>query len=226
MLSEKQGKRVDNYISDYVLFDLETTGISCINDEVVEISALKVRNGKVVDTFSTLVNPGRPIPERASMVNGITDEMVAGSPGFEEVLGKFLDFIEDDVLVGHNIHTFDMKFLQRDAEKYYGKAIGNDYLDTLWIARRYLPELPHHKLTDLAEHYGISIDGDHRALNDCRMNQLVFERLAKEMENPAEAAKSVPKCPKCGNVLRKRSGRYGDFWGCMSYPECRYTRNV
>ncbi|MBD5485587.1 MAG: DNA polymerase III subunit epsilon [Lachnospiraceae bacterium] len=226
MLSRKPGKKLNTYVSDYVVFDLETTGVSCNSDDVVEISAIKVIGGEVVDEFTTLVNPGRPIPYHASEVNGITDDMVKDSPFFEEVLFDFLEFVGDSVLVGHNIHTFDMKFLYRDAERFWGETIGNDYIDTLQIARIYLPQLSHYKLVDLAKYYGISTVGAHRALNDCRMNQIVFEQLAKEMANPSEDAKAVKKCPKCGNVLRKRKGRYGEFWGCMSYPGCTYTRNI
>lgn len=226
MLSKKPGKKLNTYVPDYVVFDLETTGVSCRFDEVVEISAIKAAGGQVVDEFSTLVNPGRPIPCGASAVNGITDDMVEGSPFFEQALTDFLEFAGDAVLVGHNIHTFDMKFLYRDAERFWGKTVGNDYIDTLQLARAYLPQLAHHKLVDLADYYSISTAGAHRALNDCRMNQIVFERLAKEMEHPSGEAKAVKKCPKCGNVLRKRSGRYGAFWGCMSYPECKYTERI
>ena len=226
MLSKRCGKKLNIYVSDYVVFDLETTGISCTTDEVVEISAVKVQNGEVVDEFTTLVNPGRPIPYSASEVNGITDDMVANSPFFEEALSEFLTFVGDAVLVGHNIHTFDMKFLYRDAERFWGETIGNDYIDTLQIARAYLPKLSRYRLVDLADYYGIDVEGAHRALNDCRMNQLVFELLGKEIANPADEAKAVKKCPRCGNVLRKRNGRYGEFWGCVSYPECKYTANI
>ena len=226
MLSKRRGRKLNIYVSDYVVFDLETTGISCTTDEVVEISAVKVQNGEVVDEFTTLVNPGRPIPYNASEVNGITDDMVANSPFFEEALSEFLTFAGDAVLVGHNIHTFDMKFLYRDAERFWGETIGNDYIDTLQIARAYLPKLSRYRLVDLADYYGIDVEGAHRALNDCRMNQLVFELLGKEIANPADEAKAVKKCPRCGNVLRKRNGRYGEFWGCVSYPECKYTANI
>lgn len=226
MLSKKCGRKLNTYVSDYVVFDLETTGISNTTDEVVEISAVKVQNGKVVDEFTTLVNPGRPIPYYASEVNGITDDMVADSPSFEKALSDFLTFVGDAVLVGHNIHTFDMKFLYRDAERFWGETIGNDYIDTLQIAKAYLPGLGHHRLVDLADYYGIDAEGAHRALNDCRMNQMVFEYLGKEIANPTEEAKAVKKCPRCGNVLRRRNGRYGEFWGCMSYPECKFTENI
>lgn len=226
MLSEKPGRKLNQYVPDYVVFDLETTGVSCELDDVVEISAVRVAGGRVADEFSTLVNPGRSIPYSASMVNGITNEMVKDSPSVEEAVSDFLRFAGDAVLVGHNIQSFDMKFLYRYAMRFWGRTIGNDYIDTLQVARAYLPQLGHHKLTDLAAHYGISAAGAHRALNDCRMNQMVYECLAKEMKAHSRNETAVKLCPRCGNVLRKRSGRYGAFWGCMSYPECRYTENI
>ena len=226
MLSSKKGKCLNKHVADYCVFDLETTGTSCKMDEVVEISAVKVVGGEVVAEYSTLVNPGRPIPYLASVVNGITDDMVADSPDFETAFRGFLDFTGDMVLVGHNIHTFDMKFLYRDAEKFWGKTVGNDYIDTLTLSRICLPRLRHHKLVDLAEYYGVSIVGAHRALNDCRMNQIVFERLGQELAKPSDAAKAVKVCPRCGSLLQKRSGRFGEFFGCSGYPNCRYTENI
>lgn len=119
MLGNARGKRLYDYMSDYVVFDLETTGTSCNSDEVIEISAIKVKDGEVVDEFTSLVNPERPIPFYASQVNGITDDMVIDAPTFDIVLREFLEFTGDAVLVGHNIHSFDMKFIYRDAERYY-----------------------------------------------------------------------------------------------------------
>ncbi len=226
MLSSNMGKKLNKYISDYVVFDLETTGTSCQSDEVVEISAVKVQKGEVVEEFSTLVNPGMPIPFWATDVNGITDEMVQDAPTFDIALKDFLDFAGDMILVGHNIHTFDMKFVCRDAMKYFGKTIENDYIDTLPLARMYLPELDHHTLSDLAYHYGIDSNGAHRALYDCRMNQQIFEKLGEEMKHPSEAAMQVKKCPRCGSALKLRNGKFGEFWGCTSYPDCKYTENI
>ena len=207
-MGAKRGTWKTKYTPDYVVFDLETTGISRVYDEVVEISAVKVRGGKVVDEFSTLVNPGRHIPSGASQVNGITDQMVAYAPRFVKVLQEFLDFTEGYPLVGHNIASFDMKFICRDAEKYYGSVPVNDYIDTLPLARKHLPNLSHHKLTDLASYYGLTTDGAHRALNDCRMNQQVYECMVKEMReartgksassenNAPERNPAVPEKPK------------------------------
>lgn len=225
MLGTKQGKRLGRYKKDYVVFDLETTGISPNYDEVVEISALKVRDGEVVEEFGTLVNPKRPIPYGASSVNGITDEMVANAPVFSEVLEQFFDFAGNDILVGHNIHTFDMKFLYRDSLRYFGQVPDNDYVDTLMLARTCLPGLRHHRLTDLAQHYGLSTTGAHRALNDCYMNQQVFEHLAKEIKLQQADGKGRV-CPVCGNPMKKRSGRYGEFWGCTGFPSCRHTERI
>ena len=196
-MAAKRGTQKTKYTPDYVVFDLETTGISRVYDEVVEISAVKVRGGKVVDEFSTLVNPGRHIPSGASQVNGITDQMVAYAPRFVKVLQEFLDFTEGYPLVGHNIASFDMKFICRDAEKYYGSVPVNDYIDTLPLARKHLPNLSHHKLTDLASYYGLTTDGAHRALNDCRMNQQVYECMVKEMREArtGKSASSENKAP-------------------------------
>lgn len=220
MLGDKRGKLLRDYVTDYTVFDLETTGIRPDYDSIIEISAVKVAGGKVVDTFSSLVNPGRPIPYGATKVNGISDEMVADEPALDIVFPKFMEFIGEDILVGHNIHSFDMKFIWRAAEEMYGKTIGNHYIDTLSMARRCLPQLAHHKLVDIAAYYQISTAGAHRALNDCLMNQQCFELMAKEKITHAEKV-----CPRCGGELRRRSGRYGEFFGCSGFPACRYTEN-
>ena len=221
MLGNRRGNKLKDYVPDYVVFDLETTGTSPNNDSIIEISAIKVKDRKVVDTFSKLVNPGRPIPFQASAVNGITDDMVASEPYIENVLPEFVDFIEEYPLVGHNISCFDMKFVWKAMEEIFGQTISNDYIDTLPMARKRLPQLAHHRLVDIAAYYKISTDGAHRALNDCVMNQLCFECLQEEMViNPPKL------CPNCGEELKRRNGRYGEFWGCSGFPNCRYTENI
>lgn len=225
MLGNTKGRKLDKYITDYVIFDLETTGISCVNDRVVEISAIKVQKQRVVEEFSTLVNPEMKIPSRASLVNHIYDDMVKNAPVFEDALADFNVFIGNMVLVGHNIHTFDIKFLQRDAFQYWGKVFVNDYIDTLSLARQYLPQLSKYKLTDLAGHYHILTAGAHRALADCRMNQKVFEKLGEELRSPS-VRRNMKICPRCGQFMKKRQGKFGEFWGCSGYPGCRHTENI
>lgn len=223
MLGMNYGRKLEKYVSDYVVFDLETTGVSTVSDEIIEIAALKVVNGRVAGEFSTLVNPLRSIPYSASMVNGITDTMVADAPVLEKVFPDFLEFAGNSVLVGHNIHTFDLKFLYRSAEDLYGKTLDNDYIDTLILAKMCLPQLARRRLVDLASYYHISAEGAHRALNDCYMNHLVFEALGKDMQ---EGKIEVRICSRCGGMMQKRKGRYGQFWGCSGYPKCRYTENA
>lgn len=220
-MKSHKGKRLVKYVPDYVVFDLETTGVDVIKDDIIEISAVKVLGGKVADTFSTLVNPGRPIPYYATQVNGITDEMVEDAPDIREALADFLAFAGDAVLVGHNIQSFDLNFVSNAAEGLFGKTVENDYIDTLYMARSCLPELSHHKLVDVASYFHISAEGAHRALNDCIMNQKCYEELGK-----LQANQKLELCPRCGGELRKRNGKFGEFFGCSNYPACRYTRNI
>ena len=227
MLGTKSGKQINTYVSDYVLFDLETTGISCNYDEIIEISAVKVRKGKIVSEFSELVNPGRNIPYAASAVNNITDDMVEDAPSIEEVLPRFIGFIEEDVLVGHNINSFDMQFIYRDCVKHFNQTISNDYIDTLKLAKIVFPNWKHRRLGDLAKHYGISTVGAHRALADCKMNQQVFELMGKALaQNNTEDNADIKYCPICASPMVKRNGRYGEFLGCSSFPDCRGTKKI
>lgn len=221
MAEQKRGRRFAKYVPDYVVFDLETTGISVTRDDIIEISAVKVRGGEVVDSFSTLVNPGRTIPYGATTVNGITDDMVAEAPRIEQALSGFLTFAGNDILVGHNIHSFDMKFVYNAAASLWDLCVDNDYIDTLYMSRSCLPQLPHHRLVDIAAYFNISTEGAHRALNDCVMNQKCFEALGK-----IQQTLEVQVCPKCGGELQRRKGRFGEFFGCCNYPVCRYTKNI
>lgn len=232
-MMRNKGKRLNRYVSDYVVFDLETTGINPERDAIIEISAIKVCGGAAVGEYSTLVNPKRHIPAGATAVNGITDAMVADAPEIGEAVAGFMDFIESNILVGHNIHTFDTNFVYDAAWTELGKEMRNDYVDTLYMARACLPRLAHHKLTDVSEYFHIATEGAHRALNDCLMNQRCYEELGRlmvkngngEVEGTSRR-KGDLLCPACGGILRRRSGKFGEFYGCGSYPACRYTQNI
>lgn len=235
-----KGKRLNTYVKDYVVFDLETTGINQYRDAIIEISAIRVRSGAVTEEYSTLVNPERHIPAGATAVNGITDAMVAGAPNILEAICGFLDFIRRDVLVGHNIHTFDTNFAYDAAFETTGREMNNDYIDTLYMARSCLPQLAHHRLTDVSEYFHVQTKGAHRALNDCVMNQKCYEELGKLLMNSAKTCSKtrdgslgkvknndeVSACPECGGLLSKRKGKFGVFYGCGNFPVCRYTRNA
>lgn len=220
-MGNTKGKELTGYQADYVVFDLETTGISVMKDEIIEISAVKVKDGQVIDTFSTLVNPLRDIPYAATAVNGITDEMVKNEPDLIIVLPRFLEFIKGFVLVGHNIKSFDMKFIDKAVANLFGEVLENDFIDTLPMARKYLPQLAHHRLVDVSEFFQIETKGAHRALNDCMMNQQCFEELGKIQQTV-----KVKVCPRCNGELVRRSGKYGVFMGCSNYPSCKYTERI
>lgn len=216
-----RGKELKKYIENYVVFDFETTGISTARDEIIEISAVKVAGHQPVAQFSKLVNPQRPIPAAASRVNGITDRMVADQPVLEAVLPEFLEFIGNETLIGHNIRTFDMPFLYRAAEERLSVPVKNDYIDTLPMARSCLPQLSRHRLVDLAEYFQVSTKGAHRALNDCIMNQLCYESMGKLLRET-----DTPVCVKCGSLMVLRSGKFGVFYGCTNFPNCRHTVKI
>ena len=169
------GRRLNQYAENYVVFDLETTGISPVEDSIIEISAIKVKGHKPVAEFDMLINPGTHIPVGATNVNGITDDMVREAPGLREALPDFLSFIEGEILVGHNIQSFDLLFLYRAAEELLGREVPNDYVDTLFMAKACLPQLGRHRLTDISTYLQIDTDGAHRALSDCIMNQKCYE---------------------------------------------------
>lgn len=220
-----KGRKIGGYVKDYVVFDLETTGFRFESDEIIEISAVKVQDSRIVDTYSTLVKPSIRIPASATKVNHITNDMVSGAPGIAEALEGFVDFVETGILVGHNIHNFDMNFVYDAAMQVFQTGIYNDYIDTLHLAKQCLPQLKHHRLSDVAEYFDISTEGAHRALNDCIINQKCYERLGELLKEQPQV-KTEQSCPQCGGVLVKRKGRYGEFWGCSSFPRCRYTRNA
>lgn len=230
-----KGKRLHKYVKDYVVFDLETTGVNPERDSIIEISAVKVGDGKTIGEYSTLVNPECHIPAAATAVNGIRDDMVADAPQEGEAMEGFLEFIGGSILVGHNIHTFDMNFAYDAVLRALGKELDNDYVDTLYMARSCLPGLSHYRLTDICEYFHIAVEGAHRALNDCRMNQRCYEELGKiweaqKQKREAEGNSPEPEegqvCPLCGGILYLRKGRYGKFYGCGNFPSCRFTKKA
>ncbi|MFZ5989840.1 MAG: PolC-type DNA polymerase III [Bacillota bacterium] len=150
----------------FVVFDIETTGLDPDKDRITEIGAVKIREGRVVETFSSFVNPQMPIPDFIVKLTGITDDMVENAPTIEPVLLDFLEFIKDDALVAHNA-SFDMGFIRHNA-RLIGKKIHNPVIDTLELSRRMFPELGKHKLNVVAKHLNVKLENHHRALDDAK----------------------------------------------------------
>lgn len=165
--------RGQNLDDTYVVFDIETTGLSKEKEMITEIGAVKVADGKIIDRFSTFVNPQRPISAEITKLTGITDNMVKDAPTIENVLPEFLKFCEDTVLVAHNA-SFDTGFIRIAAERAGLGELHHTIVDTLELARALLPELNKHKLDIVCEHLGVTLNGHHRAVNDAEATAEVF----------------------------------------------------
>lgn len=177
---EGKGKSSILFPDDYVVVDIETTGLSPQYDEIIEITAIKYKHGEQVDTFSTLVKPEYEIDEYITELTGITNEMVTTAPKIAECIADFKEFIGDAIIVGYNVN-FDINFLYDNLLDCCNENLSNDFVDVMRIAKRVLPELYHHRQKDIAEYYGISIDGAHRAEADCLMCNECFKNLKQEI---------------------------------------------
>ncbi len=160
---------------EFVVLDTETTGLRPGSDRVIEIAGVLVRGGEIRDTFQSLINPGRRIPAFIAQFTGISQEMVSNAPTAKEVMPSFLHFIESTTIVGHNV-GFDAGFLSYEA-KLLGTTFPLDGLDTIPLARRFLPNLKRFKLEMVAAHLSIPTKNRHRALGDAEVTALVFLRL-------------------------------------------------
>lgn len=173
-----KGKARKDFISDYVVVDIETTGLDSLHCEIIEIGALKVRNNEIIDTFKVLMKASEPLSPFICNLTGITDELLA-QEGVDTALGlsEFLLFCEDDVIVGHNVN-FDLNFLYDHCLFHLGVIFNNDYLDTLMLSRKYLHgAIRNHQLGTLTKYFGFDYSGAHRALADCEFTYQVYNAL-------------------------------------------------
>ena len=169
--------------TEFVVFDLETTGAKSPPCRITEIGAYRVKGGEVLKEFQTLVNPEMPIPPFITGLTGISDEMVADAPLFAEVAHDFLSFIGDSVLVAHN-SGFDMRFLNHEIGRVYPDyRLANPCLCTVQLSRKLLPEILNHKLITVAEHYSIDLINHHRASADAFATAHIFVRLLAKIQS-------------------------------------------
>ena len=171
-LFDEETKQFDG---TYVVFDLETTGLDSAKDDIIEIGACKIVNGRIDETFSTLVNPNRHIPKDATDVNGITDEMVKDCPTINYVLPDFYKFCYGSTMVAQNTN-FDIGFIYNIGKK-LSYNFDNPLMDTLVMAREKLPGLRNYKLSTIAERLNVSLINAHRALDDATATAKVFIKL-------------------------------------------------
>ncbi len=187
-------------LKDYVVIDTETTGLDYNSDSLIEVAGLKVKDGKVVAYFSELIKPAyyticdedivdycvvdgqkvRYVDSFITSLTGITNRMLENARSEKEVLSEFLNFIGENIVIGHNVN-FDINFIYDAAELSLGQKFSNDFIDTLRVARKVLKNLKHHRLSDLAEYYNIPQMEAHRALGDCFTTIQVYSCLLKDV---------------------------------------------
>ncbi len=169
-----------DFKADFVVFDIETTGFSPTKNRIIEIGAVKVSEGKIVDRFSTFVDPLTPIPFEIEKLTGITDDMVMGAEQIDVVLPRFLEFCEGCILVAHNAR-FDMSFIMENCDR---QGISHDftYVDSVGIARIFLPGQKKHTLDAVAKALGVSLENHHRAVDDAEATAEIFVKLIVLME--------------------------------------------
>ena len=191
MVSSSTGDKGNNLLClprNYTVVDTETTGLSPQTCCLIEVAALRVRNGQAVEEFSTLIRPPwREVRRHGEWtegyvddfireLTGISDEMLEAAPLPEDGIPAALYFLGEDLLLGHNVR-FDAAFLDNASRRYLGRPLSNSTVDQLRIARKLLPQLPHHRLGDVAAALGVPYQGAHRALQDCRITYRCYEKL-------------------------------------------------
>ena len=177
MIVNSKGQTFD---SEFVVFDLETTGFSAAQDKIIEIGAVKIKDGEIVDRFSTFVNPERPIPFRIEDLTGINDVMVKDSPKIEEVLPKFMEFCKDSIMVAHNA-DFDMSFIEANCRR---MDIPCEFtvIDTVGLSRFLVTGLARYKLDTVAKALGVPLGNHHRAVDDAECTARIFQKLISRMK--------------------------------------------
>lgn len=166
--------------ASYVVFDVETTGLSAVYDTIIELAAVRVQEGEIVDRFESFANPHHPLSETTINLTGITDDMLKDAPEVEDMLKDFAEWMGGDVLVAHNA-TFDIGFINQGFEKIGLEKVENPIIDTLELARFLLPQLKNHRLNTLCKHFNIELTQHHRAIYDAEATGHLTWKLVKQL---------------------------------------------
>lgn len=170
-----------NYPEDYIVFDTETAGLDPNNNEIIEYSFLKYKDNKLVDKLSSLVKPSNPIPEFITNITHISNEMVKDALPIDEHLESIVEFINGSVIIGHNI-LFDIKFLESTIKRSPLEldSVNIQYIDTVSLARKSIPDAPNHKLETLKNYLNID-NVSHRSESDCEVTQIVYMKCVEKL---------------------------------------------
>ena len=233
----KKGKHLKVFPENYTVVDIETTGRDCTHDYMIEVAAIKVRDNKVVDTFSELIKPkvhyvlddirdrkdnvvesnGKKIIYISNFISeftGITNEDLHHARSEKDVMIDFLNFIEDDILVGHNIVSFDSNFLYDSIHSNLGEFLNNDLVDTLYLSQDIIDDIENYKLDTLMSYFDITSNVRHRALAD---SEVAFKLLQK-LEGIVSASNITLK-----ELVKEKQLKISPF---LNLPICEYFKNM
>jgi DNA polymerase-3 subunit epsilon len=172
----KKGRSLCNWVDNYVLLDIETTGLSPQTCDIIEIGAIKVRENRIVDQYESLIKIEDRIPPFITRLTGITNQMMKQGKEAEIVLQEFIEFSGDDILMGHNVN-FDINFIYDKCQKYLDRELTNDFVDTMRLAKNVLPSSPNYKLGTLASYFQVDYSSAHRGLKDVEITYKVYNKL-------------------------------------------------
>ncbi|MCA1066610.1 PolC-type DNA polymerase III (plasmid) [Rossellomorea sp. AcN35-11] len=173
-----QKRKLDD--SAFIVFDVETTGLSAVYNKIIELAAVKIVGGEIVDRFESFANPHQPLSDTTIELTGITDEMVQDAPEIEDVLSKFKDWIGDEILVAHNA-SFDMGFLNVGLQQYGLEVAENPVIDTLELSRFLYPQFGNHRLNTLCKKFNIELAQHHRAIYDAEATGYLLWKMMKDV---------------------------------------------
>lgn len=178
-----KGKSLLEFPYSYVVIDLETTGLDPKNNHIIEVAALRITEDHEDGTFTSLINPHEALDPFITGLTGITQEMLSDAPSLETVLPRFLDFIGDSIVVGHNVN-FDINFIYEASAALLHQPFSNDFVDTLRLSRRLYREETHHRLSDLIARFHIGDCVDHRAMSDVRQTNACLQHMKRYAATP------------------------------------------
>lgn len=179
--TRNKGKNIILFPDEYIVVDIETTGLDPTYDDIIEIGAIHVKDGNEIARFSELIRPECGyVSDFITALTGITNEMLWDAEDAPEVLPRFMDFVGNHYIVGHNVN-FDINFIYDSVLMYFNTHFQNDYIDTMRISRKLHPDWKHNRLSDISEYYGVDCTDAHRALRDCVITKNCFLELKQEV---------------------------------------------
>lgn len=218
--------------TEFVVFDIETTGLSPAQENITEIGAVLVKGDTVISEFHTFADPEKPIPYNITELTGITDDMVKGAPSQAQAINAFKEFIKDRIIIAHNAANFDVNFIKVVCER-LGMSFEYDYIDTLPLAQNLLTDLKKHKLDIIAEHYNLGNFNHHRATDDAKMLFEIFKCMVDDLEKIGitdinqinSGLSSTQKLPRKSNhiiLLCKDKHGLKNLYKLISYGHLKY----